>query len=745
MMKTLTHNIYRVVLLAFIVLCIGLSHSYAQFYMGNSLAPLPGSLYPIVFANDAKGGHHQVADIATRDLIPSLRRIQGMLCTVLDAGSGTPKTYQLLGGILNTNWVVFAPGGSALSTVATSGSFSDLTGKPTTVAGYGILDAMTTAHPANVITAANITDWGSAYTGRISSVSGTAPLLLSLSLNVLTASMPAATSTSDGYATAAQITAIGANTLAVGSNTTAISNEVIRATGIEGTNATAILANTSTISNEVTRATGIEGTNATANLANTNAISNEVTRATGIEGTNATAIAAEATIARTAEITNTNAIALKANIDSPVFTGNPTASTPLSTDVSNSLATTAFVTSAVSAATIPDATTVVKGKILLAGDFAGNADLPVIADGKVTTTKIADANITTSKILDANITTSKIADANITTLKILDANVTTSKLADANITYAKIQQVTPSSLLGNPTTSAAPVSEITLGTGLSMTGNVLNTTGSGVAGTFTADIIVRTANGLGKYLQNAIIPAIGKTANEVLIDAFSQTIPPTYVGPTATMTTAVIPHEIGETFTVNLSSSFTPGNAGANTGTIYSKGVPVSGTPLGAGVISDIITSITSNTSYYATVAYAQGACLNNNLGAQDCSGRIAAGSVTSAAITFTASAKRYWGRSSGVPNSATIIAGAGGGVEFSGTKVKTGFSVTASGSNNIYFAYPATLLALTAISVGGFDSFPAFTQNTVSFTNASGYVQSYFVYVSNNTFSGDATNINVQ
>jgi hypothetical protein len=39
----------------------------------------------------------------------------------------------------------------------------DITGKPTTVAGYGITDAMTTSHPANAITSTNITNWNTAY------------------------------------------------------------------------------------------------------------------------------------------------------------------------------------------------------------------------------------------------------------------------------------------------------------------------------------------------------------------------------------------------------------------------------------------------------------------------------------------------------------------------------------------------------------------------------------------------------
>ncbi|MCX6230313.1 MAG: hypothetical protein NTZ33_02100 [Bacteroidetes bacterium] len=41
--------------------------------------------------------------------------------------------------------------------------FNNLTNKPTTVSGYGISDAMTTAHIANTITLTNINNWTSAY------------------------------------------------------------------------------------------------------------------------------------------------------------------------------------------------------------------------------------------------------------------------------------------------------------------------------------------------------------------------------------------------------------------------------------------------------------------------------------------------------------------------------------------------------------------------------------------------------
>ena len=159
-MKIVTNYSLRVIHLILFLLFIGFSSLYAQFKMGNTLAPLSGSLYPIIYSNDAKGGFHQVATIAELKAIPTLRRQEGMLCTVLDAGSGTPKTYQLIGGIMDANWVVFVSGTGTGTSVS---SFSDLAGLPTTIAGFGITDGMSTAHPANGITSTNITNWTTAF------------------------------------------------------------------------------------------------------------------------------------------------------------------------------------------------------------------------------------------------------------------------------------------------------------------------------------------------------------------------------------------------------------------------------------------------------------------------------------------------------------------------------------------------------------------------------------------------------
>jgi len=59
--------------------------------------------------------------------------------------------------------------------------------------------------------------------------------------------------------------------------------------------------------------------------------------------------------------------------------------------------------------------------------------------------------------------------------------ITSGKIASSAVSYAKIQNESGSTLLGNPTGSAAAPSEITLGTNLSFAGSVLNAASGGAA------------------------------------------------------------------------------------------------------------------------------------------------------------------------------------------------------------------------------------------------------------------------
>jgi hypothetical protein len=120
----------------------------------------------------------------------------------------------------------------------------------------------------------------------------------------------------------------------------------------------------------------------------------------------------------TAESPTVPGLALKAN------SADVTSSLALKEDASNkSTATTlgtsdalypsqkavkTYVDAQIASATIADADAVTKGKLKLAGDLTGTADVPTIATGAVNSTKIADGTIATSDLADASVTDAKI-------------------------------------------------------------------------------------------------------------------------------------------------------------------------------------------------------------------------------------------------------------------------------------------------------------------------------------------------
>lgn len=116
------------------------------------------------------------------------------------------------------------------------------------------------------------------------------------------------------------------------------------------------------------------------------------------------------------------------------------------------------------------ATTTERGVLMLTGDFAGNGWWPVIANGAVVNSRLGANAVTTDKIQNGTIKTEDLEWGLITN----------DKLAFQSVSYDRIQQMPAHTLLGNPYTSAASPIQITLGTGLSFSGNVLNATQSQV-------------------------------------------------------------------------------------------------------------------------------------------------------------------------------------------------------------------------------------------------------------------------
>ncbi len=115
-------------------------------------------------------------------------------------------------------------------------------------------------------------------------------------------------------------------------------------------------------------------------------------------------------------------------------------------------------------------------------------------------------------------------------------------------------------------------------------------------------------------------------------------------------------------------------------------------------------------------------------------------GKTATASTAFTFLPKRYWGRTaSTAATESDLLASAGGSNALSNNKAGT-FSITASGSNRVFYAYPSNLGDLSNINIGGLESLSSFTKTVISFTNVSGYTQNYNVYTSNNETGGNVT-----
>ncbi len=259
---------------------------------------------------------------------------------------------------------------------------------------------------------------------------------------------------------------------------------------------------------------------------------------------------------------------------------------------------------------------------------------------------------------------------------------------------------------------------------------------------FTKDYTVRIAPGkyLGKYTSGDTVHTSGMTLDDFMNDIVTEAVHPTYLAPTVTIGSSPLgaDYEIGSDITgISLTKNFVQNDAGAIVTTTFKKnGANLGGT-------SDNIITITTDQTYTVQIAYTTGATKLNNLGQSDSYGSISAGTILSTTgITFSAKSKRFWGTSSTTsPTDAEIRAAAG---ELTTSKAKSTFSIPiSSGTKYLFFAYPASYGNLSSLTVGGFESIPAFTPITRAFVNAQTYSSSYIIYVSNNNFSSSVDNIN--
>lgn len=250
-----------------------------------------------------------------------------------------------------------------------------------------------------------------------------------------------------------------------------------------------------------------------------------------------------------------------------------------------------------------------------------------------------------------------------------------------------------------------------------------------VVSRFNHDVVVNIPSGsLGAFSNGETIPLNGKRVDSLPDILATKCVAPSYVTPTAGITASPSngSYERGTnlgTITLSSTTGTAINNGGAFTTTTYYQ----NGSPLGSNTTT--ISSLTSTQSFYVNKAYTQGACIANNCGTIDCTGRINAGTVNSSNISFTAFDKRYYGfANSTTPSNAEILALS---QDNSGsTAALTLSNVTPSGSQFLVYFTKGTV---TSVTVNGIPATGAFTITTYSVTNAQGYTQTYTYIISNN------------
>ena len=382
-----------------------------------------------------------------------------------------------------------------------------------------------------------------------------------------------------------------------------------------------------------------------------------------------------ATLSGTETMTNKSLI-------SPSLTGIPTAPTPLLGTQNNQIATTGFVASFVTNAAVADASPTIKGKLQLAGDLTGTADLPTVKTfAGVNTSTMATINTSIAAATSSNTSNSLVkrdANGNFSA-----GNITASFIGDVtgNLTGNANTATTlaaTKNIYGNAFDGSADLTQVIAGnyggTGvdngnktITLGGNILTANSFTTAGNYSTTL---TSTGL----TDVTLPTTGTIAtlagtetftNKTIVDVALTGVP---TAPTATAGTSS-----NQVATTAFVTAATPDAASSVKGIIQLAG-DLSGTAVAPTVASVGGSSSINIRSAELLANAATNNNTNNTIVKRDATGNFSAGTITANLL----------GTSTNVTG---IVAGANGGTGIN----NTGKTITLGGNINTGRAFTTT------------------------------------------------------
>ena len=382
-------------------------------------------------------------------------------------------------------------------------------------------------------------------------------------------------------------------------------------------------------------------------------------------------------------------------------------------------------------------------RILAGGTTVGANTIVTVATAGVSVTGTLSA---TGSVTGSNLSGTNTGDQTITLTGDVTGSGTGSfaaTIAANAVTLAKFQQIATGSLLGRSTAATGNVEVITVGSGLSLSGGTLSTTGSGTIGGSIADTQVAYGNG-----ANAVTGAASFTYTTATSSlALSQTLSATATSASAVVTVSSTraigasgnTNQVGIQATATMTGGFTPSTSSV-TGGSFSAVSNVSATFINTNVVG-ILASASHAMSSTGTIATMIGADISVTTGSLGgtltgasygtriiCSNQSSVPTVYGAFIQLaggggsTAITNRYglWVENSGTP----VISGVDYGVYQSTANMANVFA----GNRHSFGLTALTAGSISHLGTAGIRTIQAATQDGVILLGRAGGTTSLFV-----------------